>query len=184
VTSEEITLAALDAVEKAALPYIIVGAVALNCYTFARATKDVDFVLGVPLGGIEAIAPHLPSSFQIDPQPRMELSTGTYRWIIRVDGADFFVKIFHLANDPHHQEEFVRRRTARLESLQRSIVIPTAEDLLIQKLRWGRTKDLDDARNLWFVRQQMLDVAYVERWCRQHGTLARLEEIRRSIPEI
>ena len=35
-----------------------------------------------------------------------------------------------------------------------------------------------------FVRQQMLDVAYVERWCRQHGTLARLEDIRRSIPEI
>lgn len=110
----------------------------------------------------------------------MELSTGTYRWIVRVEGADFFVEVFHLGNDPHHQEEFVRRRSAQLATLQRTIVIPTAEDLLIQKLRWGRTKDLDDARNLWFVRHRTLDIPYVEKWCREHGTLAQLEEIRRS----
>lgn len=184
MTSEQITLAALVAVEKTGIPYIIVGALAVNCYTFARVTKDVDFVLGVPLHGIEEVARHLPANFSIDPQPRMELSTGTFRWIIHVEDSDFSVELFHLNNDPHHLEEFARRRAARLESLGRTIWIPTAEDLLIQKLRWGRAKDLDDSRNLLSVQCAALDMGYVERWCAQHGTLARLEEVRRSIPEI
>ena len=184
MTSEEITLTALSAVEKTGFAYIMVGALAVNCYVFPRATNDVDFVLGVPLRGIDEMAKHLPADFVIDPQPRMELSTGTYRWIIRVTGSDFLIEVFHLSGDRHHQEEFTRRRSARLESLGRTIWIPTAEDLVIQKIRWGRTKDLDDARNLLSVQGAALDMAYIEKWCREHGTLARLEEVRRSIPEI
>ena len=103
MTPQEIVLATLDAVEKTGFDYVIVGALAANAYCFARATKDVDFVLGVSLNGIETLAPHLPANFEIDPQPRMELLTGTHRWVIRIPGSDFYVEIFHLGDDPHHQ---------------------------------------------------------------------------------
>lgn len=182
MTPREITLAALYAVEAAGLDYIIVGALAVNCYAFARATKDVDFVLGVPLGGIDAVLPHLSSEFAIDPQPRMELTTGTFRWIMEVKGSDFCVEFFHLSNDAHHREEFARRRQAQLESLARAIWIPTAEDLVIQKVRWGRRKDLDDVVGILSTQLHVLDFPYMERWCDEHGTRERLEEMRRSIP--
>ena len=43
-------------------------------------------------------------------------------------------------------------------------------------------KDRDDARNILAVQGDALDFAYIGRWCDTHGTRARLEELRRSIP--
>ena len=183
MTPQEIVLATLDAVEKTGFDYVIVGALAANAYSFARATKDADFVLGVGMSGIKSLAPHLPPNFAIDPQPRMELLTGTHRWVIEIPGADFYVEIFHLGDDPHHREEFARRRKMMLPSIAREAWIPAPEDLVIQKLRWGRNKDLDDARNILSVQARVLDFAYIEKWCAMHGTRERLEEIRRSIPQ-
>jgi hypothetical protein len=184
MTPQQIVLAMLEAVEKTGFDYVIVGALAANAYSFARATKDVDFVLSVGMSGIESLAVHLPANFIIDPQPRMELSTGTHRWIIQVPGADFYAEVFHLGDDPHHREEFARRRKMLLPSIAREAWIPAAEDLVIQKLRWGRAKDLDDARNILSVQAGALDFPYLESWCDRHGTRGKLEEVRRSIPEI
>lgn len=47
-----------------------------------------------------------------------------------------------------------------------------------------RTKDRDDVRNIIAVRGDDLDWNYIERWGADHGTLALLAEIRRSIPPI
>ena len=52
------------------------------------------------------------------------------------------------------------------------------------KLRWAREKDMADVLSVMSVKRGKLDWAYVEKWCRQHGTLAKLEEIRRTVPEI
>ena len=54
----------------------------------------------------------------------------------------------------------------------------TAEDVLIQKLRWGRRKDLDDIVNLLTVSGDMLDWEYVGTWTREHGTGALLADLR------
>ena len=72
----------------------------------------------------------------------------------------------------------------RLSGLGAETRIPTAEDVVIQKVRWGRLKDLADALNVLAVQGGRLDFAYIERWCRAHGTLERLDELRRSIPPI
>jgi hypothetical protein len=71
-----------------------------------------------------------------------------------------------------------------LPDLEREAWIATAEDMIIQKVRWGRLKDLDDALNVLAVQGDKLDFAYIERWCRAHGTLEQLDELRRSIPPI
>jgi hypothetical protein len=60
----------------------------------------------------------------------------------------------------------------------------TAEDMIVQKVRWNRDKDRDDARNILAVQGSALDFPYIERWCDAHGTRERLEELRRSIPPI
>jgi len=112
----------------------------------------------------------------------MEMLTGTYRWIVRVDEAEFGVEIFHLGNDPHHQEIFRRRIAEESAEFGRMIWIPTAEDLVIQKLRWARRKDLDDAQNILAVQGDAIDYAHIARWCARHGTLDRLAEVRAGIP--
>ena len=52
------------------------------------------------------------------------------------------------------------------------------------KVRWLRDKDRLDLRNVLTVQRGKLDWTYIEKWCREHCTLVKLQEIRRTVPEI
>lgn len=182
MTAQEISRATLGAILAGGVDYVLVGGFAVNAYAFPRSTVDVDFVVSAPLGSIDRIARHFPREFHIDPQPQMELLTGTYRWIVEIDGTEFRVEIFHLGDDPHHQEIFRRKVTEESAEFGRAVWIPTAEDLVIQKLRWARRKDLDDAQNILAVQGEAIDYRHIETWCASHGTLDRLAEVRAGIP--
>jgi hypothetical protein len=112
----------------------------------------------------------------------MELFTGTSRWVLHLEGTSFEIEVFLLGTDPHHAEILARKRRERILMIDRDAWIPTAEDLVIQKLRWARRKDLDDAQNILAVQGKSIDYPYIESWCTQHGTLGRLAEVRASIP--
>ncbi len=119
---------------------------------------------------------------ELDPQITFETITGSRRHIITLSNSPFKVELFLLGEDAHHQERFRRRLPIRLAAIGAETWIPTAEDVVVQKVRWGRLKDLDDAQNVVSVQSNKLDWPYIERWCDAHGTRARLEEIRRAIP--
>ena len=179
---DEISRATLEAILAAGVDYVLVGGVAVNMYAFPRSTVDVDFVVATPPGSIGEISRHFPPAFQIDPQPQMEMLTGTFRWIVDVEGSEFRVEIFHLGEDAHHREIFRRKVSEASAELGQAVWIPTPEDLVIQKLRWARRKDLDDAQNILAVQGNAIDYAHIETWCARHGTLDRLAEVRAGIP--
>lgn len=168
--------------EAAGADYVIVGAVAYFAYGVPRSTNDLDFVIATDPVSLDRLLRDLPSPLSLDPQARMELFTGTMRWVVAVAGTELKVELFLLGDDPHHRAEFSRRRRTMIEGAGIEAWIPTAEDLVIQKLRWARRKDLDDARNILAVQGEAIDYAHLEKWCTQHGTLGRLEELRASIP--
>mgnify|MGYP000207779427 CR=1 FL=1 len=182
MTPEEAVRAVLEQIEAAGTDYLIVGALAYGAWGIPRSTKDADFVLAAPGAEVDAILRRLPRGFSIDPQARMELFTGTLRWVLQIEGLPFEIETFLLGNDPHHHEMFRRKRRERIAMIDREAWIPGPEDLVIQKLRWARAKDLDDVRNILAVQGAAIDDAHLEHWCAQHGTLARLAEVRASIP--
>ncbi len=55
--------------------------------------------------------------------------------------------------------------------------IPT-EDVIIQKLRWHREKDIDDARKVLQVQLAKLDWEYMTLWTIKHGTFDLLQQLR------
>ena len=56
---------------------------------------------------------------------------------------------------------------------------------MVQKLRWGRNKDLDDAHDVLAVQgPETLDMAYIEHWCALHGTAPRLSDALAGIPPL
>jgi len=112
-----------------------------------------------------------------------ETATATYKHVIEVlTDPPFHVELFHLSEDDHDQEGFRRRQQAHLDI--GTVVVPTAEDVIIAKLRWARSKDRDDVRNVIAVQGDAIDWDYVHSWCDRHGTRALLDEIRASIPPI
>lgn len=57
--------------------------------------------------------------------------------------------------------------------------------VVVQKLRWGDHKDLDDARDVLAVQgPETLDKEYIRRWCREHGTTKHLVATLDCIPPL
>ena len=184
MTIYEIVNEVLKLLDQKEIDYLLVGAIATGSWAIPRSTTDADFVVAAPAAEVDRLLSSLPERFKIDPQSRLEPFTGTMRWVIDVEGTEFKVEVFLQGNDPHHVEERRRRKLVHLKMLNRTAWIPMAEDIIIQKLRWGRKKDLQDVDDIISVSGPNLDFSYIQSWCEQHGTLARLEEIRQSIPEI
>ena len=115
-----------------------------------------------------------------------ETVTMTVRHVVHVSGTPFHIEFFHLSDDSHDQQRFKRR--VRVPVGSKEGFMPTAEDVIITKLRWfakaRRNKDWDDARDVIAVQGDALDWDYIHSWCDKHGTRQILEEVRRSIPPL
>ena len=171
-----------DALTASGIAYLLAGSFSSNYYGIPRSTKDADFVVELRGGVRNDFLARLGGDFEADPQLSFETNTGTYRQVIKHTGSPFKVELFLLSNDPHDQARFQRR--VAVSAYARQIWLPTAEDVVIMKLRWARSRDKDDVRAVIGVQQDKLDWPYLEGWCEQHGTRALLEQIRRTVPKI
>lgn len=174
-----------QALETTGVPHVLVGSLSSNVHGFARSTKDMDLVVQTDHAGLDRLFAVLGDWFDVDPQASFETVTGTLRHILVAKDGKFKVEVFQLSSDPHDQERFRRRLTVNYPTLKALVSILTAEDVIITKLRWARSKDLDDIRDVIAVQSdESLDWNYIHHWTAIHGTRAKLDEIRASIPEI
>ena len=126
----------------------------------------------------------LGSDFVAEDQFRFETNTGTVCQEFSVKGSPMKVEIFTLSEDAHDQQRFARRVEQAMFGT--TVPFPSPEDVIVWKLRWARPKDLDDIRGVILVQRQEgdLDWDYIRHWCQQHETLAKLETLIASLPEI
>ncbi|MBC8114937.1 MAG: hypothetical protein H7062_11195 [Candidatus Saccharimonas sp.] len=174
----EVTAAVVDALNAEQIDYMLVGAFSSNAYGVARSTHDADFVVVVKPGQLRALVDRLGSDFTLDPQIQMEGITGSLRNVITYIPSSFQIDFFRLnTKDEHHEERFRRRCLRPVEELQRSAWLPTPEDVVIQKLRWQRRKDLDDVVNVLAVSGPGMDWDYLNAWAQKHGTYSLLQDL-------
>lgn len=185
----EATRIVVETLKRCHTPHMVVGGLSSNAYGIPRSTKDADIVLAVDGKALFAVAAELGPEFQLDDQASFEMVTGTLRYHLRVPAIAFEVELFLLSSDPHDQARFERRQMVSSTQIGTDIMVPTAEDVIVTKLRWAkiakRDKDRDDVRNIIAVQgDEVLDWDYIHRWCEAHETRALLDEIRASIPPI
>jgi hypothetical protein len=185
MTSEEVFLTVLDAMRDLQIPYMVVGSFSSNFYGISRSTNDADLVVSLGSSSIGKIAQRLGTEFHLDPQARFETITATTKYVFDLPHIPFTVEFFLLSDDPHDQERFRRRLPVQL--LGHDAWLPTAEDVVIMKLRWAASrkkgKDSDDICNVIGVSGHLLDWSYIYSWCDHHGTRELLDSLRASIPE-
>jgi len=182
---EELAILVIGACEAEAVDYMMTGAFAVSYYGIARSTKDVDFVLSLtPSDGFTRVINRLDPEIAFDSQVQFDTLTWGRRHVgISRKATGLKVELFELFADPFVQQQFERRKIMLSGQLGRQTWLPTAEDLIVQKLRWGRSKDLDDARDVLAVQgTDFLDMPYIENWCTIHGTTERLEKALAQIP--
>jgi hypothetical protein len=187
-SGNEATARVVAAFEKLGIDYLIAGSYSSNFYGIPRSTKDADFV-AVMSGKVGNLALMLGSEFEFDPQSSFETVTGTYREKVKIRSIPFEIEIFHLSQDAHDQSRFQRRVRVLDDIIGCEICVPTAEDVIIMKLRWAkiaqRGKDSEDVRDVIAVQgDKALDWDYIHHWCDLHETRTLLNQIRSSIPPI
>ena len=188
MSANQIVLRVIQALEQLGIPYMLVGSYSSNIYGIGRSTQDADFVLELGDRSATTLLDALGPDLTLDPQMQLETVTGTARFVGRHESG-FKVEFFLVSGDEHDRERFRRRK--RQPFLTAFAYLPTAEDVVIQKLRWyqrsKRAKDVDDVRNVLAVQAGKLDLDYIRRWCDQHGTRSLFEELlvesRRFLPE-
>lgn len=178
MTSAAAIVRLVDLLETQGVPYMFVGALSANVYGVARSTDDADLVVAFEGFDLVGFARSLGADFFLDRQAMIEGFTGTTRHVLTFAPAGFAIELFHLGSDPHDRARFTRRRRTRIPGCDRGAWVATAEDVLIQKLRWARRKDLDDIVNLIAVSGDSLDWEYVRGWTQAHGTEELLAELR------
>ncbi len=186
MTIEELANSAIDLCERLDTEYMVTGALAFNFYGIPRSTKDVDLVIDVSNpSAMSSIIKGLEPAISFGGQIQFDTITWGKRHIGRPVGTTALsIELFELFDDPFVMSQFKRRVQIPSVQLNRIMHIPTAEDIVVQKLRWARPKDLEDARDVLAVQDPArLDMAYVEKWCAEHGTLERLKGILESLPE-
>jgi len=166
--------------EKIEVPYMIVGSYSSNYYGIPRSTKDADLVVNLDHADWGRLASSLPTHLEFDPQSSFEMVTSTRKELIKVKGSPFEIELFHLSEDAHDSTRFNRRKRVEIISGM-DAYLPTAEDVIIQKLRWSRgakrAKDFADVVAVLQVQgPDRLDWAYIEEWCAKHQTLDLLAE--------
>ena len=176
----EIAVLVVKAIEAEQIDYMLVGAYSSGAYAIPRATKDVDIVisLGSP-DQIDGLVTRLDPDLEFDPQVTFETITGSHRYIFKArKNRSVIVELFLLGSEPYVLERFRRRSRVFVGALNQEIWIPSAEDVVVQKLRWARPKDLEDAKDVLAVQTvEKLDMDYIERWCGQHGSIEHLKRI-------
>ena len=183
MTLEQAAGLVLGALDDAGVAHMLVGGLTSNYYGIPRATQDVDVV--VQLTGrdqLTRVADSLGSGFTIDAQVSFETITGNARYVIRLPATPFVVELFVLGEDPFQQARFRRRVSIAIPQIGEHVYLPTPEDVVVQKIRWGRPKDLEDAKDVMAVQGEALDMDYIEVWCTRHDTQQRLRAILEQIP--
>jgi hypothetical protein len=179
MTAMEFVTSVIDALETLHIPYMAVGSFSVNVYGKPRSTKDADFVIQLQSTPISSLVRQLGDAFLLDPQMSFETITATSRYQLRHKETLFLIEIFLLSCDAHDQERFARRLQGDIGN--RRAFVPTAEDVIVTKLRWSRQgqreKDSEDVLNVLRVQVGNLDLDYIRRWCDQHGTRALFETL-------
>ena len=166
--------------DRAGIPYMVTGSIALNYYALPRLTRDIDIVAELGREDTDRVHELFRDDFYVDREAvrRAIEDRGMFNAIhgALVIKVDFVVR----KDSEYRREELARRRRVQVEGQELSIVAP--EDLIISKLDWARYNrsevQLADIRSL-LASVPALDEAYLAHWTGRLGLDTLFREVRR-----
>ncbi|MEX0630706.1 MAG: hypothetical protein WD508_08695 [Chloroflexota bacterium] len=153
--------------DRAGIPYMVVGSAASSLHGEPRTTRDVDLVIDPSRKALTDLVSRLiAADFYLDADVAAQAlrERGQFNAVERGTGwkADFIIR----DRRPHSVAAFGRRQTAEVQG--RQVSFASAEDTVVSKLEWARAgeseRQLRDIQSILAVSGDRLDLAYIERW--------------------
>jgi hypothetical protein len=148
------------------VPYVVIGGFAVNVWGLARATLDVDVMVGGRARQFELLTT-LVVQYGLDPQPQFLEANPLLRGVVFRCRMENFHIDFLRPRDAHDWQVLRRRREETFADHR--LWVPTPEDLILMKLKVGRDRDFDDAMRIVEQNTTDLDYRYLARWGRKLG---------------
>lgn len=155
---EDVTKRMVRVLKGAKIPYMITGGLAANYYGCPRATYDLDLVVELDAASAKRL-------IELASRARFRLHEGEVLMLTKV-GNRFVMESFEkyrvdfwLVKTAFDREIFKRRRHARIFGML--VWVSTPEDLILQKLRSARPRDLEDVQAILVRHSGKLDESYL-----------------------
>lgn len=170
---EQVTLNVVKKLNQSKISYMLTGALAVNYYGEPRTTHDIDLVVQIAENDIPVLIMLFEEDFFIDDESiRIALKEDSMFNIIHKEIAlkvDFWI----CGNDEFAREEFKHR--IKVEALETEMWFPIAEDVIIMKLDWYKSSDIDkhflDALGIYRIQKENLDTGYITQWVSRKSTI-------------
>jgi hypothetical protein len=175
VTLRELLEMVAGALERAGIPYMIVGSLASTFHGEPRATQDVDIVIDPQPDQLAVLLRSFDAERFYVGDGQQALTSRSMFNVIEIAGGwkiDFIVR----KDRPFSTTELSRRIDAEVLGIHLSMA--TAEDTIVAKLEWAATsgsdRQLADAAAVIAVSGDILDWSHLRRWAESLGLAEQL----------
>lgn len=149
--------------ERAGIPYMLTGSIALSYYAQPRMTRDIDLVAELAGRDAKSVAAlFAPDYYVSEIDIDRALAGGGMFNVLHLEKlvkVDFIVR----KDTPYRRQEFGRRQRVRLPGFEAWIV--SRDDLILSKLAWARDSGSElQLRDVQALLAGGADRKYLERW--------------------
>lgn len=156
---EEVTKRMVRVLKGAKIPFMITGGLAANYYGCPRATYDLDLVVELDKASAKRLIELAGRArFRLHEKEVLVLTKMGNRFVM--ESWEKYRIDFWLIKTAFDREVFERRRRARIFGML--VWISTPEDLILQKLRSARPRDLEDVQAILIRHFGKLDESYLK----------------------
>lgn len=157
-----------------AIPYAVIGGVAVQAWGEPRLTLDLDLTVMTPPEGAVALVNRLLEQFAPRVPDPVAFARRTRVVLIRAsNGCDVDISL----GVPGYEEDLIRRAVDYEVAPGRTIRLCSPEDLIIHKAVAGRPQDLMDITGVVHRQGERLNVAYIRCWLGEFAVALEMPEI-------
>jgi hypothetical protein len=174
----------VGALERSGTAYLFTGSFASSLQGAPRAVDNLDLVVRLEAGGLEALKEAFPPpDFQLDMEKAQRALAGLDSFALVDLQEGVRVDLWPASDSPFDRSRFERRRQEEYQGLRLQVSSP--EDTILSKLYWGSRwgeaeKMAADALGIYELQHSLLDKAYLRRWAAEIGVARELEKLQRQ----
>ena len=158
--------------ERQGVPYLVGGSVASSVHGFNRPTEDVDFAAKIRGQHVSQFVSELEAEFYVDAEMIKDAIKEKSSFNVIHYGNGNKADVFVVGFDEWTEQQIARKKLTQVgdDTLPLQVFVATAEDTVVQKLKWYRLgheiseKQWRDVTGVLKVQADRLDVPYMRHW--------------------
>lgn len=183
MVQEEALKPIIELLNNLKIPYMLVGAIAVNYYSVPRLTHDADLVIQIHQIHIDNLVKLLESTYYADSEMIKEALTSSGQFNFIHFDTGFKIDFWILKKDAYSQLQFSRRISGKVFGQDTFIITP--EDLILNKLSWFRESDIQkhflDALGIYRTQDEVLDIPYLHKYAGELDLQEFLHKLEREV---